>query len=396
MKSVALYLRDLVGMNPDTFRIMSPDESESDKLHSIFEETKRAYIWPIPKGSENIDKNGRMMEVLSENMLMAWMQGYVLTGRHAVFISYEAFLMIIASMVDQYSKFIEKAEDVEWRRPLPSLNFVLTSNSWRQDHNGFSHQNPGFISSCLNNHSNNVNVFFPPDANSAIVTLDECMNSHNKINVIIAGKTDLPQYLSIYDAMLQNKKGIDVWEWAGNRSEDPDIVFAASGDYMTFEAMAAIKILKEVAPEIKTRFVSISELTGFGIGDNFNKCNIDKDEFDKIFTAGKEIIYAYHGYPEDIKQLIFNHPSASRFHIRGYIEKGTTTTPFDMLVQNECSRYNLAIDAVNFTEIINPMLKKKGRDHLNYFRALLSKHEIFIAEHGYDMPEVTEFTLTQS
>lgn len=394
MKSLGLYLRDVIEMNSKTFRLMSPDETESNKLHSIFEATKRGYIWPPPKGSENIGKQGRVMEVLSENLLMGWMQGYVMTGRHAVFISYEAFMMIIASMVDQYSKFIEKAQHVEWRKPLPSLNFVLTSNSWRQDHNGFSHQNPGFISACLNNHSNNVNVFFPPDANSAVVTLDECFKTFNKINVIIAGKTDLPQYLSIDDAKIQGRQGIDVWEWAGNKSEDADVVFAASGDYMTYECLAAVKILRELAPEIKTRFVSVSEITGFGIGDNYNKCNIDTDAFNRIFTADKEIIYAYHGYPEDIKQLVYNHPESHRFHIRGYIEKGTTTTPFDMLVQNECSRYNLAIDAVNFTEIGNPMLKKKGRDHLNYFKALLSKHEIFITEHGYDMPEVTEFTLT--
>jgi len=395
MKALGLYLRDVIHMNPETFRVMSPDETESNKLHSLFESTNRAYVWPVPKGSENLDKDGRIMEVLSENLLMTWMQGYVMTGRNAVFISYEAFMMIIASMVDQYSKFMAKAQDVSWRKPLPSLNFVLTSNSWRQDHNGFSHQNPGFISSCLNNHSNNVNVLFPPDANSLIAVMEECLNSRNKINIIIAGKTDLPQYQSIHEAKIQDKTGISVWNWAGNGGDDPDIVFAASGDYLTFEALAAIKILTDIAPEIKTRFVSISELTGFGIGDNFNKCNIDKSEFDKVFTPDKEIIYAYHGYPEDIKQLIYNHPASSRFHIRGYVEKGTTTTPFDMLVQNQCSRYNLAIDAVNFAQMNNPIYKKSGKDHLNYFKALLTKHEIFIAEHGFDMPEVTEFSFVQ-
>lgn len=393
MPILALYLRDVIKMNPDIFRIMSPDESESNKLQAIFESTTRAYVWPIPSGSENISKDGRMMEVLSENLLMGWMQGYVMTGRHSIFISYEAFMMIIASMVDQYSKFMAKAKEVPWRKPFPSLNFVLSSNSWRQDHNGFSHQNPGFISSALNNHSSNVNVFFPADANSLIATIEENLSSHDKINIVIAGKTDLPQYLSVDEAKIQGKSGIDIWEWAGHGSENPDVVFVASGDYMTFETLAAIKILREVAPEIKTRFVSISELTGFGIGDNFNKCNIDKDEFNKIFTPDKEIIYAYHGYPEDIKQLIFNHPASTRFHIHGYIEKGTTTTPFDMLVQNQCSRYNLAIDAVNFSEMNNTILKKQGRNHLNYFKALLGKHEIYIHEHGYDMPEVTEFTL---
>jgi xylulose-5-phosphate/fructose-6-phosphate phosphoketolase len=393
MKTLGKYLRDVIKMNPQTFRIMSPDESESNKLHALFETTTRGYIWPVAKGSENISADGRIMEVLSENLLMSWMQGYVLTGRNSVFISYEAFMMIIASMVDQYSKFMSKAQDVAWRKPIPSLNFVLTSNSWRQDHNGFSHQNPGFISNALNKHANTVNIFFPVDSNSLITTMEENLKSFNKINIVIAGKTDLPQYLSQQQSLDQNKTGIAIWDWVGNNSDKPDIVFATSGDYMTFETLAAIKILQEVAPEINTRFVSVSELTAFGIGDNSNLCRIDKDQFEKIFTADKPIIYTYHGYPEDIKQLIFNHPAAPRFQINGYVEKGTTTTPFDMLVQNNCSRYNLAIDAINLCEINDPLHRKTGRDHLNYFKALLFKHEIYIKQHGYDMPEVTDFQL---
>jgi xylulose-5-phosphate/fructose-6-phosphate phosphoketolase len=393
MKTLSIYLRDILSMNTDNFRIMSPDESESNKLHAVFEASKRTNIWPVPAGSENTSMDGRVMEVLSENLLMGWMQGYVLTGRHSIFISYEAFMMIVASMVDQYSKFIAKAEQVEWRKPVPSLNFILTSNSWRQDHNGFSHQNPGFISNALNKHSNNINIFFPVDANSLLATIEENLKTNNKINIVIAGKTDLPQYLSVNEAKEQGKQGINIWDWVGNDNANPDVVFAASGDYMTYEALAAIKILQEVAPEIKTRFVSISEITAFGIGDNGNISKINKDEFNDIFTADKPIIYNYHGYPEDIKQLIFNHPASRRFYINGYIEKGTTTTPFDMLVQNNCSRYNLAIDAINLIEANNSILRKQAKKHLMYFRSLLNKHEIYINQHGYDMPEVTEFKL---
>jgi xylulose-5-phosphate/fructose-6-phosphate phosphoketolase len=395
MKNLAIYLRDVIKLNPETFRIMSPDETESNKLHALFEITKRAYIWPSLKGAENVAPDGRVMEVLSENLLMGWMQGYVLTGRQSIFISYEAFAMIIASMLDQYAKFMAKAELVKWRNPLPSLNFILTSNSWRQDHNGFSHQNPGFVSNALNKHANVVNIFFPVDANSLVATIEENLKSTNKINIVIAGKTDLPQYLTLNEAKAQHKTGVAVWEWAGNNSDQPDVIFAATGDYMTFESLAAIKILREIAPEINTRFVSVNELTAFGIGDNFNISKIDRTQFDAIFTADKEILYNYHGFPEDIKQLIFNHPAASRFHINGYIEKGTTTTPFDMMVQNHCSRYDLAIDAINFAVIQNPSLKKKASGYLNYFKALLSKHEIFIQEHGFDMPEITEFKLVK-
>lgn len=387
------YLRDVIKLNPRNFRIMSPDETESNKLHSLFEVTDRGYMWPVPFGSENIGPEGRVMEILSEHTLQGWLQGYTLTGRHGVFISYEAFMMIVASMVDQYSKFLKQSDLISWRSPVPSMNIVLTSNAWRQDHNGFSHQNPGFISSVLNDQCNKVNVHFPADANMLLATMEDCLRTKNMVNVIITGKRELPQYMSIQEARLQIKSGINRWVWAGNHDSDPDVVFVATGDYMTQETLAAIKILKDIAPEMRTRFINISELTCFGIGDNRNLCRISLREFRELFTADREIIYNYHGYPEDIKHLIYNHPDAHRFHIKGYVEKGTTTTPFDMVVQNGTDRYSLAIEAIEYASAVNnEILIKKGTLQ-KQLEDILEKHRHFIKEHGEDIPEVTEFKL---
>lgn len=387
------YLRDVIKLNPRNFRIMSPDETESNKLHSLFEVTDRGYMWPVPFGSENIGPEGRVMEILSEHTLQGWLQGYTLTGRHGVFISYEAFMMIVASMVDQYSKFLKQTDLISWRSPVPSMNIVLTSNAWRQDHNGFSHQNPGFISSVLNDQCNKVNVHFPADANMLLATMEDCLRTKNMVNVIITGKRELPQYMSIQEARLQIKSGINRWVWAGNHDSDPDVVFVATGDYMTQETLAAIKILKDIAPEMRTRFINISELTCFGIGDNRNLCRISLREFRELFTADREIIYNYHGYPEDIKHLIYNHPDAHRFHIKGYVEKGTTTTPFDMVVQNGTDRYSLAIEAIEYASAVNnEILIKKGTLQ-KQLEDILEKHRHFIKEHGEDIPEVTEFKL---
>lgn len=391
MSVLGKYLEEVMRKNYDNFRIMSPDETESNKLHDLFNVTKRGYIWPTPPGSENIGPEGRVMEMLSEHTLQGWMQGYILTGRHSVFISYEAFMMIISSMVDQYAKFLKQKESVDWRKPLPSMNFILTSTTWRQDHNGFSHQNPGFISDGLNNHSNWVNIHFPADANMLVATMEECMQTTNKINIIVTGKRGLPQYMTMAQAKRQLALGMDRWEWAGNQDKDPDVVLAATGDYPTQEVMATLKILKEVAPELKTRFVSVTELTCFGIGDNRNSCRVSLSKFRELFTFDKEVIFNYHGYPEDIKQLIFQHPDSHRFKIHGYIEKGTTTTPFDMQVQNRASRYHLAMDAVKAAAKVNPIIRDQERKLLDYFEAILMKHKMFIKKTGTDIPEVADF-----
>lgn len=393
MKVMGDFLRELMRLNPDNFRVMSPDETESNKLHALFDVTQRAFMWPIPAGAENISPEGRVMEMLSEHTLQGWMEGYTLTGRHGVLVSYEAFLMIISSMVDQYSKFLKQMEDISWRKPIPSLNFVLTSTSWRQDHNGFSHQNPGFISDALNNHTGHVNIHFPPDANTLLATLDECYKATNKINVLVTGKRDLPQYLSLEEARNQVYRGLADWEWAGNHSENADVVIAATGDYATQEALAALKLLKQVAPELNTKFISVSELTCFGIGDSRNACRVSLTKFRELFTEDKKILYTYHGYPEDIKQLIFGHPDSHRFKVYGYIEQGTTTTPFDMQVKNSSSRYHLALDALEEGSKVNDTIKQKHAEYKAHFEGLLNKHHQYIKEKGIDIPEITNFEL---
>ncbi|HEC64818.1 MAG TPA: phosphoketolase family protein [bacterium] len=384
------YLRDIIKENPDNFRIMSPDETESNKLHPLFEVTKRRYIWPVPKESENISPDGRIMEMLSEHTLEGWMQGYVLTGRNALFISYEAFMMIIASMVDQYSKFLKQSKDIKWRRSLPSLNFLLTSTSWRQDHNGYSHQNPGFISSTLNDYTESTNIYFPPDANTLLAATERALQSENKINIIIAGKRHIPQHLSLKKAREQTSHGLLWWKGKGTNDKDPDIVFAASGDYSTLESISAIKILKKLLPEVNTRFVSVSEITSFGVGDNCRKCRADKSLLTRTFTKDKPVLYSYHGYPEDIKSLLYNHEFANRFHIFGYQEKGTTTTPFDMQVANSCSRLHLVLKALELLRS-SKKLKKKLEKTESYMQELLKKHHLETKETGMDIDEIRNF-----
>ena len=385
------YLRDVIVKNPNNFRIMSPDETESNRLGSLFEVTTRRYNWPVPKGSENVSPSGRVMEILSEHTLQGWLEGYTLTGRHGVFITYEAFGMIVASMIDQYTKFLKQSKAVNWRKPVPSLNIVLTSSSWRQDHNGYSHQNPGLITSVLNDYSNFVRVHFPVDANMLLATAEEAFSSTNIVNLIVTAKRELPQYLTLEDARKQMTTGMHSWDFIGNNNHNPDVVFTATGDYPTKEIIATIQILKEDFPELNTKFVSVSEITCFGIGDHPVMSKINDEQFDKVFTTHAPIIYAYHGYPEDIKQLIFNHPSSGRFTIRGYGEKGTTTTPFDMLVRNNCSRFQLAIIAVEKVIVNKPELKEKGEMVINKYKQLLDKHNSYIKEHGNDIPEVANF-----
>jgi xylulose-5-phosphate/fructose-6-phosphate phosphoketolase len=389
-KVMAVYLRDVIKENPDSFRVMSPDETESNKLHSLFEITKRRYIWPVPDESENIDFDGRVMEMLSEHTLQGWMEGYVLTGRNAVFVSYEAFMMIIASMVDQYSKFIKQSKNIGWRKPLPSLNFVLTSTAWRQDHNGFSHQNPGFISSALNDYTESTNIYFPPDSNTLLTAMEECFKSQNMINIVVAGKTPMSQSLTFKQAKEQTEHGMLWWKGAGNFDKDPDIVFTATGDYATQESIASIRILKKLLPDLYTRFISVSELTSFGLGDHCKKCTANKNMMNEIFTRDRPVIYSYHGYSEDIKSLIFGHDYTSRFHIFGYKEKGTTTTPFDMQVVNECSRFHLAKKAIEIiagTEKLNGQLKEAKK----VIDGLLDKHTKEIRETGMDIDEIRNF-----
>lgn len=385
------YIRDIFVINEKekNFRFMCPDETESNKFQSLFEATKRAYMWPVHSYDENLSPSGRVMEVLSEHTLQGWLQGYILTGRHGMFATYEAFAEIVASMVDQYAKFMKQAAHVLWRKPISSLNYLLTSVGWRQEHNGFSHQNPSFISSVLEKHGKFCSVYLPPDANSLLVTLEDCFKRTNSINVIVANKNPMPQWLTLEEARKQLKKGVGIWEWVDSAgSANPDVVMAAAGDVLVQEALAAISLLKKLAPELKLRFVNVSELTALGIGDERHPLSVSDRDFYHYFTKDRPIIFNFHGYPGVIKKLIYGHAAADRFSIHGYLEEGTTTTPFNMMVLNKTDRFHLAIEALQKGAKLNPAVAKKAPKLIRYFEKKLREHARYILKYGKDMDEV--------
>lgn len=387
------YIRDIFVLNEKqkNFRFMCPDETESNKFQSLFEATKRAFMWPVHSYDENLSPKGRVMEVLSEHNLQGWLQGYLLTGRHGMFATYEAFATIVASMVDQYAKFMKQAAKISWRKPIASLNYLLTSVGWRQEHNGYSHQNPSFISNVLEKHGKFSSVYLPSDANSLLVTLEDCFRRTNSINVIVANKNPMPQWLTLAEAREQQKKGVGIWEWAHSGSKNPDVVMAAAGDAMVQESLAAVSLLKELMPELKLRFVNVSELTALGIGDERHPLSINDKDFDYYFTKDRPIIFNFHGYSGVIKKLIFGHPHAERFSIHGYNEEGTTTTPFNMMVLNKTSRYHLAMDALEKVVRQKPAFTKKVEKLQQFFQKKLAEHSRYILEYGKDMPEIEQW-----
>ena len=383
MKAAGNYLKRVIEMNDlsKNFRIFSPDETYSNKLDAIFHATKRAFVWPHESHDEDLARSGRVIEMLSEHSLQGLMQGYVLTGRHAIFPSYEAFVQIVGSMTDQYTKFIRVARDIPWRGHVSSLNYILTSPGWAQEHNGFSHQNPGFIDTILQKHGDFVHVYFPADRNTTLVALKKSLGSKEEINAIVSGKADFPEWLTLAEAKEALERGVMVWDFASDTN--PDIVLTSVGDYLTKECLAAITILKEDAPEIKIRFVNILELTASGIGSN-NK-NIPFSSFDDYFTHDKPVIVNFHGYPETIKQKLFDQKSArNRFFVHGYKEHGSTTTPFDMQVRNQTSRLHLAMEAVILVERNGVISPNKASQLVTKYKKLLDEHLVYIKEHGED------------
>jgi len=383
MKVSGNYLKRVIELNEPSknFRVFSPDETYSNKLDAIFGATKRAFVWPIMEHDEDLAPTGRVIEMLSEHSLQGLMQGYVLTGRHAVFPSYEAFVQIVASMADQYAKFIRVAREYPWRGHVASLNYILTSPGWAQEHNGFSHQNPGFIDTALRKHGNFIRVYFPPDQNTMLVTLRKSLASHDEMNIIVSGKADAPQWLTLDEAEQELERGVMIWDFASD--PNPDVVFAGAGDYLTKECLAAISILKADAPEIKTRFVNILELTSGWIGSP--NSNLPFSTFDDYFTAEKPVIVNFHGYPETLKQVLFaKEGEHRRFHIHGYLESGSTTTPFDMHVRNQTSRYHLAMQSLRLMVEQGVISNNKAAElHVKYER-LLDEHRSYIKEHGVD------------
>ncbi|MBI5140110.1 MAG: phosphoketolase family protein [Candidatus Vogelbacteria bacterium] len=394
MRRAGEFLNEVFKLNNHNknFRLMSPDETYSNKLDKVFETTARAFTLPKKEWDKDLRADGRVMEMLSEHSLQGLIQGYVLTGRHAVFASYEAFIQIVSSMVDQYSKFLKVARDTSFRGDISSLNYILTSSGWRQEHNGFSHQNPGFIANILLKHGCFVHVYFPPDGNSTLAVLEKCLASKNEINIIVAGKTLEPRWLTPEAAKKELKDGLAVWDFASN--SNPDIVFSAAGDYLTKEALAAIYLLKEDAPEVRTRFVNIIELCSLGIR------NIDCSapiNFGEYFTNDKPVIFNFHGYPETLKQALFDKVDGKRkLFIHGYVENGSTTTPFDMQVRNETSRYHLVKEAVVELSRLGVLGGEKAEAIIEKYDKKLTDHAVFIRERGVDPDEIENWKWTRN
>lgn len=372
----------------DNFRIFSPDELASNKLHAVLECTGRQYNWPHEGDESHLVSRGRVLEMLSEHTLQAWLQGYILTGRHGIFPSYEAFLPIVDSMVSQYLKFIEMSAEFEWRPAVSSLNYILTSVCWRQDHNGFSHQNPGFINTLLNKAKEErlVRVYLPADANILLNVLDHSLRSTMRVNVLVADKRPIRQWLTFKEALDQCRIGASEWEFASD--SDPDVILAAAGDYQTQESLAAIQLLKDFMPDIRIRFVNVSELNVLGV-ERFYPNGLDDAQFERLFPRGREVIFSFHGYPGAIKQLLFDRHENDRFHVYGYIEKGTTTTPFDMLVRNNVSRYHLAMRAIRHAAKHNPRVAANAQLVIVTLERLILEHRAFILENGHDPGEIT-------
>ena len=383
MEKIGEYLRDVMVANGDerNFRLMSPDETYSNKLEAVFQVTKRAFVWPHRKWDKDMAWDGRVLEMLSEHSLQGLLQGYVLTGRHGLFVSYEAFVQIVASMVDQYAKYLAIARTVEWRGDIPSLNYILTSSGWRQEHNGFSHQNPGFIDDVLQRQGCFSNVYFPADANTALVVMRQMLASQKQINVMVAGKRPLPCWRTVRQAEEDLREGINIWDFASD--EDPHMVFSGVGDYLTGETLAAISVIKEEIPQMRLRFVNITSLSALGMGHT--GCQILRHDIDYYFTKDKPVLINFHGYPQTIKQILFDYEvSADRFSVHGYIESGSTTTPFDMMVRNKVDRYSLAIEAFVAAEVQGLLTVSEKNELVKKYEEKLSDHRAYIVEHGTD------------
>lgn len=391
MRRAGEFLNAVFKMNRDNVRLMSPDETYSNKLDKVFETTSRAYMWPRKEWDKDLAPNGRVMEMLSEHSLQGLLQGYVLTGRHGVFASYEAFVQIVASMVDQYAKFMKVAREISWRGSVPSLNYILTSSGWRQEHNGFSHQNPGFISNILMKQGCLVHVYFPPDGNSTLAVLERALSSKNEINIIVAGKTLEPRWLTPAMAKEELATGLATWQFASE--PNPDIVFSAAGDYLTKESLAAIDLLKSEAPEVRVRFVNILELTSLGIGNA--ECRVPI-VFEDYFTADKPVIFNFHGYPQTLMQALFYKQDGKRkFFVHGYIENGSTTTPFDMHVRNGTSRYHLVKEAAGELARLGKLAKDKADNIIKKYDQKLADHGVFIRKNGVDPEEIENWQWTR-
>ncbi|MBI5467832.1 MAG: phosphoketolase family protein [Deltaproteobacteria bacterium] len=382
-------LRDIMKLNAGekNFRVFGPDETASNRLDPLFEVTARAWVAETVPEDENLSPDGRVMEILSEHTCQGWLEGYLLTGRHGLFSCYEAFIHIVDSMFNQHAKWLKVTRGIPWRRPVASLNYLLTSHVWRQDHNGFSHQDPGFIDHVVNKKADVIRVYLPPDANTLLCVADKCLRSRNFVNVIVAGKQPELQWLDMDSAIKHCASGIGIWEWASSdRGTEPDVVMACAGDVPTLETLAAVKFLRLHAPDLKVRVINIVDLMTLQPGEEHPHGLSDR-EFDGLFTTDKPVIFAYHGYPWLIHRLTYRRTNHRNLHVRGYKEEGTTTTPFDMVVRNDLDRFHLAADVTDRVPKLGYLaayIKQAVRDRL-------IEHKEYIARYGQDMPEIRDW-----
>jgi xylulose-5-phosphate/fructose-6-phosphate phosphoketolase len=383
-RTMGIFLRDVMRRNRDNFRVFGPDETASNRLGALFEVTDRTWMAERFVDDDHLAPDGRVMEILSEHACQGWLEGYLLTGRHGLFSCYEAFIHIVDSMFNQHAKWLKMCSEISWRRPIASLNILLTSHVWRQDHNGFSHQDPGFIDHVVNKKADIIRVYLPPDANTLLYVTDCCLRSRNLVNVIVAGKQPDRQWLDMEAAINHASAGIGLWEWACNdQPGEPDIVLAAAGDVPTLEMLAAIDLLHQLTPELKIRFINVVDLMTLQPQEE-HPHGLSGGEFDSLFTSDKPIIFAYHGYPWLIHRLTYRRSNHANLHVRGYKEEGTTTTPFDMVVLNTLDRFHLVMDVASRV----PKLHAQAAHIKQAMRDKLNEHTQYILEHGEDMPEV--------
>ncbi len=386
------FLRDVMKANLKNrnFRVFGPDETASNRLDAIYEAAEKRWIAEMLPVDENLEADGRVMEVLSEHMCQGWLEGYLLTGRHGFFSSYEAFIHIVDSMFNQHAKWLKVTRNLPWRKPIASLNYLLSSHVWRQDHNGFTHQDPGFIDHVANKKADIVRVYLPPDANTLLSVASHCLRSRHYVNLIIAGKQPAPVWLTMEQAIRHCTAGVGVWDWASDPGE-PDVVMACAGDVPTLETMAAVSLLRQHIPDLKIRVVNVVDLmTLQPISEHPH--GLPDEDFDRMFTKDKPVIFAFHGYPMLIHRLTYRRTNHDNIHVRGYKEEGTTTTPFDMCVLNDMDRFTLALDAVRRV----PRLRQLTDAATQKFTETRQRHKLYVSEYGEDLPEVRDWTWSGS
>ena len=382
------FLRDVVARNEHNFRLFGPDETTSNRLGDVLSVTNRVWNAELEPTDEALAPEGRVLEILSEHLCQGWLEGYLLTGRHGLFNCYEAFIHIVDSMFNQHAKWLKVTRDIPWRRPIASLNYLLSSHVWRQDHNGFSHQDPGFIDHVVNKKAEVIRVYLPPDANTLLSVADHCLRSRNYVNVVVAGKQPALNYLEIEDAIFHCTRGLGIWEWASNESSgEPDVVLACAGDVPTLETLAAAALLRERLPDLEVRFVNVVDLMRLQ-PDSEHPHGLPDSEFDAIFTADRPIVFAYHGYPWLIHRLAYRRRNHPNLHVRGYKEEGTTTTPFDMVMLNDLDRFHLAVDVIDRV----PGLAARAASLRQELLDGRLKARAYTREHGEDDPEISGWT----